>query len=341
MNLAEQLANLPRATLGFWPTPLTFLQKLSEELQGPRIWLKRDDCSGLATGGNKTRKLEYLLGAAKAQGADAVVTFGALQSNHARQTAAAAAVAGLPCHLLLSRQVPRKSKTYETQGNRLFNRIFHAQTEAFDADDQDGLRNALQELRAQYGKLFVIPAGGSNAIGALGYVQAAAEIQTQCQAQNIALSHVLHASSSAGTQAGLIAGFQALHLEQDGAPETAPKVIGFNVYHPDPATLTSRIGALLEDLHSAYPWLPKVASQAIQVNHAYLGEGYGLPSDETLEAIRMVAQMEGILFDPVYSGKALAGMIDQISVGAFRDAEDVVFIHTGGVQALNAYSELF
>ena len=324
------LAHQPRVQLGVWPTPLQYLPRLSEELRGPRIWVKRDDLSGLATGGNKTRKLEYLLGAALAAGVERVVTFGAVQSNHARQTAAACAQLGLTCHLLLRRQVDYANPRYESGANVLLDHLFKAEIEIFDVDDQERFVTRRQAFLDMPDTL-IIPAGGSNAVGSLGYVNAALELSEQANASDIELNYVIHASSSAATQAGLMAGFAALQMPTE--------VLGINVFHDDPAALTERVDALGQqtlahlDLSCSIP--------AARVNHAYIGEGYGIPESSAIEAIRLAASLEGLLFDPVYSGKALAAVIDQINLGNFADAKDVVLIHTGGTQALNVYESEF
>ena len=193
----------PLQQLGHWPTPLEPLTTLSSELGGPRIWVKRDDCSGLAVGGNKTRKLEYLIGDAIAQGADTVVTFGAVQSNHARQTAAACAKAGLSCHQVLSRSVASDNADYESNGNVLLGKLLGAQQHIIDvAETRAFTQSPLAELTTSGRTAYVIPAGGSNALGALGYARCAEELQQQCIDLDIELSYIMHASSSAGTQAG-------------------------------------------------------------------------------------------------------------------------------------------
>ena len=330
-RLLPYLDSLPTLDLGYWPTPLQFLPNLSRELNGPRIWIKRDDNSGLATGGNKSRKLEFLLGRALHEGKNAVVTFGALQSNHARQTAAACAVAGMPCHLILRRQVERANPQYERGGNLLLNDILGATVHKVDPGDERE-QELLTELRSQY-NLCLIPPGGSNSTGALGYVACARELVEQASAQNVELHHVVHASASAGTQAGLVAGFSALGSNVC--------VTGINVYHPDPTSLKDRVTEIAQDLRDKHPDLAQNALAEVVVNHAYLGEGYGQPTAETVEAIKLAARLEGILLDPVYSGKAFAALIDQISIGNFSDAEDVIFIHTGGSVALHAYDEIF
>ena len=201
----------------------------------------------------------------------------------------------------------------------------------FEVDDREGLKSTFDQIR-ETKSTYVIPGGGSNSTGALGYVAAMVEIAEQAQQTNIYPSHIVHASSSAGTQAGLLAGARALGFETT--------IIGINVSHPDPADLITNVTQLTEETQNRYE-LDTTVDIPVTVNHAYFGEGYGLMTDEAKAAIHMLAEMEGILFDPVYSGKALAALIDQINIGALQDSENVLLIHTGGVPALNVYeSEL-
>ena len=202
---------LPRVSLAHLPTPLQPLDRLSAALGGPRIWLKRDDCTGLGTGGNKTRKLEFLLGEAIDQAADVVLTFGAVQSNHARQTAAACASQGLECHLLLARKVPWPDPGYETLGNVQLDGLFGAHIHILEVADVEGhTKSLLSEFTDQSRRPYVIPVGGSNATGALGYSDCARELAIQCADQGIELTDVIHATSSAGREAVLVAGFAAI-----------------------------------------------------------------------------------------------------------------------------------
>jgi L-cysteate sulfo-lyase len=324
-------ADLPRFILGHWPTPLQHLRKLSAELQGPNIWVKRDDCTGLAMGGNKTRKLEFLIADALAKNCDTVITFGALQSNHARQTAAACAAAGLDCHQILTRSVTSDHPDYETSGNVLLGAMLGATAHVVELQDAKSFSADLfADLEKQGKHPYLIPAGGSNALGALGYGTCAAELAEQCAEHKINPGVIIHASSSAGTQAGLLLGLPAVDMYC--------RVMGINVYHEDPDRLRSEINKLCNTMQERFettaPPLP------MEVNHAYFGKGYGIPTQECLDAIRTMARLEGILFDPVYSGKALAALIDQITLGNFDDYEDVVLIHTGGTPALWVYDHL-
>ena len=324
--------DLPRFKLGHWPTPLEPLPRLSKELGGPNIWVKRDDCTGLAFGGNKTRKLEFLIGDALARGTDTVVTFGAVQSNHARQTAAACAKAGLVCHQVLSRQVHSSNPDYESGGNVMLGNLLHAEQHLVAPEDAAQYsKNLLKELKQAGCQTYVVPAGGSNALGALGYAICAQELAQQADQADIALAHIVHASSSAGTQAGLLFGLGQLGIRAE--------VLGINVYHPDPASLQSRVQDLLDEMSTLYADKQPNTDAQVRVNHAYIGEGYGQPTQACLDAIALVASLEGLLFDPVYSGKALAAMIDQVTLGNFDDARDVVLIHTGGTPVLPVYRQ--
>lgn len=329
MTFIDWLHAQPRAPLGHLPTPLELLPRLSDELGGPRIWVKRDDCTGLATGGNKTRKLEYLLGAALEQGYRRVLTFGAVQSNHARQTAAACARLGLECHLLLSRRVPWPHPAYEVGANVLIEQLCGAEVQIVELEDVEPAYQACIERLGGPEQVYVVPAGGSNPLGALGYVQCAEELVAQCVELELDVARVYHASASAGTQAGLIAGFAALN---------APfEVVGVNVFHPEAKTLERRVQRLLEQLREQFP--SAAASGPVQIEQGYLGPGYGLPSAAQLDAMALVARLEGLIFDPVYSGKALHALVDQIALGAVGSAADVVLVHTGGTQVWGVYED--
>jgi len=323
----DWLAALPTVSLGHWPTPLEPLPRLTAELGGPQIWVKRDDCSGLATGGNKTRKLEYLIAEAQQHGADTIVSYGAVQSNHARQTAAACAKLGIDCHLLLSRRVKRSDQNYTRNGNMLFNHLLNAHIHTFELDDfEEGRLNILNTLEQQGKTVYQIPAGGSNAIGALGYSRCINELMWQAP---FTPTQIVHASASAGTQAGLVFG--------NAAQDYGVDILGINVFHPDPDTLRQRITGLLRSMQDRFSAVQSVEKLPIHINHAYFGDAYGQPTRASLDAIKMFASLEGILLDPVYSSKAAAGLIDQVALGNFDRHEHVVFIHTGGAAALSAY----
>jgi L-cysteate sulfo-lyase len=329
--MTDPMAGFARQDLGFTPTPLHPLDRFASAIKGsPRLWIKRDDCTGLATGGNKTRKLEYLLGDALAQRADTVVTYGAVQSNHARQTAAACAKLGLECHLMLSRRVAWEHPEYETSGNVLLDHLFGAQVHIVEPSDVEARSRALMdELSARGRRCYVVPTGGSNSIGALGYVRCADEIVEQSRALGFEPDAIVHATSSGGTQAGLIAGIARARLNC--------AVIGINVYDRDHAHLERRIARLAEETASRLG----VHSNAPRIVHDYLGDDYGIPTRQTIDAIKLLASLEGIVCDPVYSGKALAGLIDMLRVGAFAASSNVIFVHTGGVASLPVYRAAF
>ena len=323
-----------RVSLMHGPTPLEPLDRLSEELGGPRIWLKRDDCTGLATGGNKTRKLEFLMAQAIEQGADTVLTYGAVQSNHARQTAAACAKLGLACHLLLSERVDWPHESYMRQGNVLLDKLFAAQLHICSVDDVAATRKTLLQQFADANRsVFEIPAGGSSPRGALGYSRCLQELASQCEAQDIAPDMIVHASASAGTQAGLVFGRSLLDIDC--------YVLGINVFHPDPQTLKDRVAFIVNGMFDTWSEIRALRPLQIDVNHAYFGDAYGIPTKACIDAINIAAQFEGILFDPVYSGKALAALIDQINLGNLGHLSDVVLLHTGGSASLGAYADAF
>ena len=330
--MIDFLAEIPRVELGFLPTPLEPLDRFSKRLRGPRIWMKRDDCTGLATGGNKTRKLEFLMADAHAQGADTIITFGAVQSNHARQTAAAAAKLGYECHLVLTRRVAWSHPELETNGNVLLDRLMGARLHLCDPADADTVaRTLVDDLATQGKRCYVIPAGGSNAIGALGYARCAAEVVEQCARNGFRPELIVHATSSGGTQAGLAAGLEAEGLDCD--------VLGINVYDTDHTSIQKRIEKLFNET-CARLGIRATQSSRIKIDHEFLGEDYGIPTSQTIAAIRLLAETEGILTDPVYSGKALSGLVD-MAQRSMHGIENVIFVHTGGVASLPIYTKAF
>jgi L-cysteate sulfo-lyase len=324
------LARYPRVTLGHLPTPLERLENLTRELNGPDIWIKRDDCTGLSTGGNKTRKLEFLMAEALEQGADTVVTQGATQSNHARQTAAAAARLGLACHLLLEDRTGKTDFDYTENGNVLLDRLHGATLERCAANpDMNGeMEKLAARLRAEGRKVYTIPGGGSNPTGALGYVNAAIELVYQANAMGLAIDHVVHATGSAGTQAGLAAGLAGIN---SGVP-----VLGIGVRAPK-AKQEENVFALAQRTAEKLGIAGAVRREHIAANCDYIGDGYGFPAAGTIEAIRTLARTDAILLDPVYSGKGMAGLIDLVGKGFFKKGETVVFLHTGGSAGLFGY----
>ncbi|UIJ35557.1 D-cysteine desulfhydrase [Allobranchiibius sp. GilTou73] len=328
-----QLTRFARRQLGHFPTPLEPLPRLSSLLreqhaQVPDLWIKRDDCTGLATGGNKTRKLEFLVGDALAQGADTLITQGATQSNHARQTAAAAAVTGLDCKILLEQRQVRDDE-YEQSGNVLLDELLGAeivQRLPAGSDMQGAMESLAEELRAIGKRPYVIPGGGSNPIGALGYVDCALELD----AAPVAVDWVVHGTGSTGTQAGLVAGFAAIN--------SAARVLGVSVRQPEQRQIDAVYG-LAE--RTAELIGTTVDREDVLVDDRWVGGGYGVPTDEMVEATRLLASTEGILLDPVYSGKGFAGLLGGIAEGRFDETDTVVFLHTGGSVGLFGYRSTF
>ena len=321
----ERFSRIP---LGHTPTPLEPLERLSAEL-GLRVWVKRDDCTGLALGGNKVRKLEFLLGEALAAGADTVVTVGGVQSNHARQTAAAAARLGLRCELVLPRLVDRQNDPYERSGNVLLDRLLGAHVHIVeDAQEAAGRIGQLLEQAEKNGRQAAFfPSGGSTATGALGYVRAASEFVDQAQAQGLRSARIFVATSTGGTLAGLLTG-----LADDCE---AFSLTGVAVYD-DAATTRGRTTELVEQTTAKLGVGTNGADQ-FDIDGRQLGDGYGIPTAAMREALELCARLEGLVLDPVYTGKAMAALVAFARSQEATPEEDLVFWHTGGAPALFAY----
>jgi D-cysteine desulfhydrase len=323
-----ELSRFPRVGLGTWPTPLEPCHRLSDALGGPRILIKRDDVNGLGVGGNKLRKLEFLLGAALADGADTVVTFGGVQTNHGRQTAAACARLGLRCELVLTKVVPRDGDAYQLSGNVALDKLYGARVHVCaDADDAAAtLARVLDEAGTAGRTVATLPPGGSNAVGVLGYVAAAAELREQLDTGTP--DRIVCAIGSAGTVSGLALGTALLDwpVIVDAAAVSDPV--------PDKLTDVRRlVGDAAELLGVDAPDLDHV-----RVTGRALGPGYGVPTEEVWEAIRLFGRTEGITLDPVYTGKAAAALIDAVRTGDIGAGETVVFVHTGGLPGLFGYA---
>lgn len=324
------LSRFPRVSLAHLPTPLEHLPRLSAHLGGPQIFVKRDDCTGLATGGNKTRKLEFSMAAALDEGADTVITVGAFQSNHVRQTAAAACKLGLRCEVLLEHRVSEPSDDYLNSGNVLLDRIFGANLREYPAgtDFDAEMQAVADEVQDGGGHGYIIPGGASNHIGALGYVNCAMELVGQANERGLVIDHLVTATGSAGTQGGLIVGLKAMNA---GIP-----LLGIGVSAAREAQ-EQKVFDLACETADYIGVAGIVAREDVIANCDYVGEGYGIPTEAMNEAVMLLARLEGLLFDPVYSGKALAGLIDLVQKGFFKGAENIVFLHTGGSAALFAY----
>ncbi|RAK60302.1 D-cysteine desulfhydrase [Phenylobacterium hankyongense] len=320
------------------PTPLEPLPRLTAALAtspggGPELWIKRDDCTGLAGGGNKTRKLEYLLGDALANDADTLVTQGAVQSNHVRQTAAVAAKFGLACEIILEERTGSQAVDYTRSGNVLLDELMGAKVRRVPGGSDMGaaLEAVAEEVRARGGRPYVIPGGGSNVIGALGYVECALEIVAEANAMGLKIDRIVTATGSAGTHAGLVAGLAVMGADIP--------VLGIGVRAPKDAQEAS-VFKLARETAELLGHRDRVTREMVVADCDYVGAGYGLIDAEVIEALKLAARTDAILLDPVYTGKAMKGLIALAGAGRF-DGETVVFLHTGGAQGLFGYqSEL-
>ncbi|MGH9212571.1 MAG: D-cysteine desulfhydrase family protein [Acidimicrobiales bacterium] len=328
------LPDQPWTGLAALPTPLHPLVRLTERLGGPELWIKRDDLTGLAGGGNKTRKLEFLVGDALATGADVLVSVGAIQSNHTRQTAAAAARVGLDCALLHNGWVPDAGENYRRVGNVLLSELLGARLYVDDQErllgDPGRLEMLAERLRAAGREPYIVPGGASDhPLGGLGYVVCAAEVVTQADELGIDFDVVVHCTGSSGTQAGLLAGFAALGK--------TTRVIG--VSDDDQTDQKSE-----RVLRLANATLQRLGLQA-QVSPSDVEiiiadpSSYGVAAPETLAAIRLFARTEGLMADPVYEGKAIRGLIGLIEQGVLHRGQRVLLFHLGGTHAVHAYAD--
>ncbi len=326
------LSRFPRVKLCHTPTPLEEMPNLTRLLGGPTLFVKRDDCTGLAGGGNKTRKLEFLVGEARTKGADTLITQGAVQSNHARQTAAAACKFGMACEILLERRVPETAADYEKTGNVFLDRLYGAPV-SFRPGGTDmnaaGLKLA-EDVKARGGKPYFIPGGGSNRVGALGYVNCALELLQQANDSGLRIDTIVHGTGSAGTQAGLVAGLEGCN--------SGIKVYGVSVRQPKDKQ-EEAVYRLASQTAEYIGVKGGLARESVVADGDYVGPGYGQPTAGTIEAIRLAARHEGLLLDPVYSGKGMAGLIGLIRQGTFAKGQNIVFLHTGGSAALFAYQD--
>jgi D-cysteine desulfhydrase/L-cysteate sulfo-lyase len=324
--------DIPRVVIGHGPTPIESAPRLSAKL-GCNILIKRDDCTGLAGGGNKTRKLEYLLADAQSQGADTLITIGGLQSNHARQTAAAAAKFGFQCELILENVKGTPKEDYSDNGNILLSSLLGANIHrlSVDSDCDEYAQQLIEKLIADGKKPYLVPVGGSNVIGSLGYVRCAYELAEQVKQGALKIDQIVIASGSAGTQAGLLAGLIACDLDIP--------VLGINVSRSS-AEQTQLVTKLLKQVLLHLGLDPQRADNKVFTDGSYVGEGYGIATQGAIDAIKDCASLEGILLDPVYTGKAMAGLIDLINTGKVGAESCQLFLHTGGSQGLFAYKQL-
>ena len=323
--------NFERIKLGHFPTPIEYLKNISNHLNGPKIFIKRDDCTGLATGGNKTRKLEYIMPEAIKKDSSLVVTVGAVQSNHARQTAAACAILGLKCLVILEQRLSDAPNEYMQSGNVFLDKLFGAEVMLCpkNKDVNDYAKEIISEKDKNGEKSYFIPVGGSNEIGELGYVECMREIIQNKDVNDF--THIVLATGSGGTHSGIIVG-KTLFKSQIN-------IIGISV--KDNKINQEEKVYNLAKLATNYIGCSDPKRDDVLVFDDYVGDGYGVPTNGMKEALKMMATKEAILLDPVYSGKGFDGLIDLVRKKYFRDNDKVIFIHTGGSASLSGYEWAF
>lgn len=327
------LAKFPRRRYTEGQTPIEKLENISKVLDGPTIYIKRDDLLGLTSGGNKTRKLEFLMADALAKGADTILTCGAVQSNHCRLTLSAAVKEGLKCQLILEERV-KDSYNPEASGNNfLFNLLGVEAVRVVPGGSNmlGELEKLAEELRAQGRKPYIIPGGGSNPIGATGYVACAEEIMSQLFDKGIKIDHFVVPSGSAGTHAGIVAGMV-------GVNANIP-ITGISV-NRNKKLQTEAVYKLAKETAKHVGVKEEITEDMVQVRDEFVGPGYSLPTGTMVEAVQLLARTEGILLDPVYTGKAFAGLVGMIREGKLKKGQNVLFLHTGGSPALYAYTNV-
>jgi len=332
-QVKKDFHTIPRININHAPTPLEFAPRLSTEL-GCQLYFKRDDCTGFAGGGNKIRKLEYLIADAKQQGADTLITIGGLQSNHARQTAAVAAKYSFGCELVLEDVVGTPKSDYYHNGNVLLDNLFGANIHRLEVDQDCDIytETLINKLIREGRKPYLIPIGGSNVIGSFGYIRCVDEILQQLTTQDIQIDQIVLATGSAGTQAGLLAGLITAEIDLP--------VLGICVSRTT-ENQQVLVEALLRKTLKEIGLNPDLAKGRVNCNGNYVGEGYGIITEPMILAVKRCAQLEGLLLDPVYTGKAMAGFIDLCSQGVIVAGSRQLFLHTGGSQALFGYREVF
>jgi D-cysteine desulfhydrase len=325
----------PKLNLARLSTPLHPLDRLSEALNGPRIWIKRDDMTGFATGGNKIRKLEYLLADMRAQGCNSLITIGACQSNHCRAAAVLGARLGFKTHLLLLGDLKKVQENNVPDGNLFINRLVDAEVTYYDLDENlnrlDQILTEKEESLIREGrKPYLCVAGGSSALGLWGYIAASEELKADFKKAQISPRYIIHATGSGGTQAGLTIGTHLNNLDA--------AVCGIAVWN-EKAYFETTVREEMRAWQQEYGPDVDIDSLTLNTLDDYVGPGYGQAGPEVYEIIKQVARLEGVLLDPVYTGKAFHGMLEEIRKGSFADARDIVFIHTGGAIGLFAHRE--
>lgn len=333
-DLRSRLARFPRVSFLEGPTPLQPLPRLSQALGGPAIWVKRDDAIPLGMGGNKVRKLEFLVGDAASKGCDTLITCGAVQSNHVRLTAAAANRSGMDCDIVLVDRVARNDPSYRRSGNRLLLSLLGAKVHLLPGEADDDLDGAMEkvagEVRARGAKLYVVPEGGGSPTGGLGYAAAALEIAEQAAERAVSFKEIFVGSGSGGTHGGLLAGSTAIE---------APWLIRGICVRRDAKAQATRIAERTRAILQYAGYDPELPAGSVHTDDSALGPGYGQMTDAVHEAITLTAQTEGLFLDPVYTGKVMAGLIAAVRQGRFEASDNILFIHSGGSPALFAYLE--
>jgi L-cysteate sulfo-lyase len=337
--LMSRIGRHPRLKLGHFPTAIEPLPRLSRKLGGASLFAKRDDATGMGQGGNKVRALEFIIPDARRANADILLTAGVVQSNSVRQVAAAAAKAGLDCHFgMITDRVGKTDPDYAQTGNILLDHLYGATHEIISINDDraDVLARMADRFRSEGRRPYIVPYGCANRLGAMGYLNAALEISDQIAAQEAAreleITHLVHATGTGGTQAGLIVGFAALGLPIE--------IIGVDI-DADPIGVKRRVTTILRELADEVGLKAEPLERKIIIESRYSAGAYGQADAATIEAISMAAGLEALTLDPVYSGKAFAALIGLSREGRFKDSDNVLFLHTGGTPALYAYRSLF
>jgi L-cysteate sulfo-lyase len=333
--MLDTLLATPRIRLAELPTPVEYCPRLTAYLGGPRIYVKRDDLTGLGLGGNKVRKLEFVLAEALSQGADTIVSAGVVQSNTVRQVAAATAKLGLDFHAaIITDRVPNVDPDYPESGNMLLDALFGMKVHPCSIKENRivVMQHIADELRKQGKKPYIIPYGVSNVLGALGYVNCVLELVMQMQSHTLSFDAIVHASGSSGTQSGLVVGTAALL--------PAVRILGIDI-DAEPERVRRDVVRLSYELAAYLHQKPEDLDQRIEVIAGYAGPGYGIPTPEMVEAVSLFARLEGILLDPVYAGKGAAGLVGLVRQGRFSKEDTLLFLHTGGTPALYAYRSAF
>jgi len=323
--------NFPRIKLGHFPTPIEHLANITEYLDGPEIFIKRDDCSGLATGGNKTRKLEFIMSDALNSKADLIITVGAIQSNHARQTAASCAILGIKCLIVLEQKVANATEAYMNSGNVFLNQLFDAEMVLcpIGKDVEEYALKIMDKKRNEGKNPYFIPVGGSNHLGGLGYIECMREIKEYDK--DGLFTHIVLATGSGGTQAGLVAGKNIY--------KSKAQIIGISI--KDNKNYQEEKVFKLTNNSCDYVGEDHVGRNEVIAFDGYVGDGYAIPTEGMMSAVKLMARKEAILLDPVYTGKAFAGLVDLVQKRHFKKTDKILFIHTGGSAAFPAFEWAF